>query len=62
MRVPGITVGTALFTAASLGTLASAILMVRSHVRSAFWANVILWLGMLMVAAGVCAISVLLPR
>ena len=56
MRAPGTGFGTAMFNAAWLGALGSAILMVRSHIRSPFWANVILWVGIVVGAVGACLV------
>jgi hypothetical protein len=43
---------------AALGMLAAALLLARSYIKSAFWSNVVLWLGILVIALGVCAVSV----
>jgi hypothetical protein len=40
------------------GAVASALLVGRSHIRSTFWSNVVLWLGILMIALGVCAAAI----
>ena len=43
----------------SLGVLAAVPLVVRSHIRSAFWSNVVLWIGVV-IAATVASVVVLL--
>lgn len=58
-NIPGITLLQAVTVGLGLGSLAAAILIVRSHVRSPFWANVILWTGILFCALVVCFLSLL---
>jgi len=41
---------------AALGAIAGAILVARSHVRSVFWSNVVLWLGILVAAIGIASV------
>ena len=60
-RLPGIGLREAMLTAGCLGAAAAAVLVVRSHVRSIFWSNVVLWVGILLVTIGVCILSVMLP-
>jgi hypothetical protein len=60
-NVPGVGLAEAMLTAGGLGALASAALVARSHVRSVFWSNVVLWLGILTAAAGACALLSLMP-
>ena len=60
-NVPGIGLVEAMSIAGGLGLLASAILVARSHVRSAFWSNVVLWLGILVVGVGASILLALMP-
>lgn len=43
-----------------LGTVAAALLVARSHIRSVAWSNVVLWLGILLIAMGACFASILM--
>jgi hypothetical protein len=43
---------------AALGMLAAALLLARSSIKSVFRSNLVLWLGILVIALGVCAVSV----
>ena len=59
--LPGTDLGSAMMTAGCLGAVASAILVARSHVRDPFCSNVVLWLGILVVAVGACILLSLMP-
>lgn len=58
-RMPNISLTVALITAAGLGSAGAAVLVLRSHVRSVFWSNVILWFGIVTTAMGICVVSIL---
>ena len=41
---------------AGLGAAGAGLLVLRSHIRSVFWAGCLLWLGMVVIAVGICLI------
>jgi hypothetical protein len=45
---------------AGFGALGSVVLILRSRVKSPFWANCLLFSGIFLIAIGVCAASILL--
>lgn len=47
-----------MLTLGLLGVVASALLVVRSRIRSSVWSNVVLWLGIVIIAIGVCFVSI----
>lgn len=44
----------------AMGFVASTVLVLRSRVRSPFWANFLLWSGILAIVLGICFLSLLL--
>lgn len=53
--LPGIGLAEAMSVSGGLGLLASSLLVLRSHVRSPFWAGVVLWMGILIIGLGISA-------
>ena len=54
----GVSLSQGMLLTGLLGTAASALLVARSHIRSVFWSNIVLSLGIVVIALGVCLISV----
>jgi hypothetical protein len=59
--VPGVGLVEAMGIAGALGLLGSSVLVARSRVRSPFWSNVVLWLGILAVGVGASVLLALMP-
>jgi len=56
----GVGLAEAMITAGLLGSAAAALLVARSHIRSVGWSNLVLWLGILVIALGACFLLVTL--
>jgi hypothetical protein len=59
-HLPGIGLFQAMLTAGGLGTAAATMLVARSWIRSAILAEFCLWIGILVIALGVCVLSLML--
>lgn len=51
--MPGVSLPLRMALFGGMGVVGSSILVARSYVRSPFWSNVVLWLGIFVIAAGV---------